>query len=254
MKLKFFICLLVLIIGLHFPEVVIAQLRVHQSVITSGGTELTGNSNSIVGTIGQPLIGISDGPTISINAGFWYAQKFTVLLSVLQRVIASGGTNLEGNQISILGTVGQPLVGISGDSLNFLNGGFWYTHAAVIKMDNTSLGQEIAVQPVDSVTGISSVLLTFAEVTGSGESNLTTSSGGSPPLSGFKLGSPPTYYVISTTAIFNPPVNVCIDYTAVSYGSESNLKLSQLEEGLWVNRTTSLDTVNNLICASVDFL
>ena len=47
---------------------------------------------------------------------------------------------------------------------------------------------------------------------------------------------------------------VCIGYSAISFGDESQLKLFHLEGGIWVDHTISLDTTTNIICASVDSL
>jgi hypothetical protein len=46
-------------------------------------------------------------------------------------------------------------------------------------------------------------------------------------------------------------VTVCISYAQISYGDESNLRLFHYEQGAWVDRTISLDTVNKVVCASV---
>jgi hypothetical protein len=44
---------------------------------------------------------------------------------------------------------------------------------------------------------------------------------------------------------------VCINYTGISFGNEAELTLNHYESGAWVDQTISLDTVNNVICASV---
>ncbi len=63
---------------------------------------------------------------------------------------------------------------------------------------------------------------------------------------------PATYFDISTTATFTPPVTVCINYSNVTFpGNESSLKLMHFEGGVWKNVTVSRDTVNNIICGSV---
>jgi hypothetical protein len=96
------------------------------------------------------------------------------------------------------------------------------------------------------------VTLTFADVTGSGTTSVVTKSQGAPLPDGFKLGNPPTYYSISTSASFTGSVQVCIDYTGISYHNENNLKLNHYDgtTGVWTDITTSLDTVNHIICGS----
>jgi alpha-tubulin suppressor-like RCC1 family protein len=121
---------------------------------------------------------------------------------------------------------------------------------------NITTGMNIVTQPVDSTIGTAPATLTFDEVTQSGTITLTTSTSGTPPPSGFQLGDPPTYYEIQTTASFSGPIKVCINYTGVTFPDESSLKLFhyEYEDGLWVDHTISLDTVNNIICASVTSL
>jgi hypothetical protein len=98
--------------------------------------------------------------------------------------------------------------------------------------------------------------VTFDSVSTGGITELTISGAGEPLPSGFKLGSPPTYYEISTTAEFEGPVEVCIDYNG-QFSNEKNLKLLHQEvdtttnDTVWVDQTVSLDTVNNIICAEV---
>jgi hypothetical protein len=92
--------------------------------------------------------------------------------------------------------------------------------------------------------------LTFSNVTSSGDTTVTTSSTGSQPPTGFRLGNPPLYVNISTTAIFTGNVEVCIDYSAITInGNENNLKLMHYDAVLgWTNITSSLDTANDILC------
>jgi HYR domain len=103
---------------------------------------------------------------------------------------------------------------------------------------------------------IGPVSLTFSNVERAGTTTLAMGTTGPPPPAGFQLGNPPTYYDLTTTATYDE-VTICINYTGVSWmGSESSLVLAHFEEdaGGWVNRTTAIDTVNNIICAQVDSL
>ena len=125
----------------------------------------------------------------------------------------------------------------------------------------TEPGSGVVVAPVDQTTGTAPVIITFSQVTGGGTTTVTTSPNGSPPPTGLKLGTPPTYYEISTTATVTGPITICINYSGISFGNEQNLKLMHQEDtngdgvaDSWVNRTTSLDTVNNVICATVTSL
>ena len=113
-------------------------------------------------------------------------------------------------------------------------------------VDNTPTGTNV-------IVSIDAVDITFPQVNLSGNTIVTTSSSGTQPPAGFKLGSPATYYNISTTATFSGLVKVCVNYdeTAVQ-GNENNLKLMHFATGQgWIDTTTSLDTINNVICGEV---
>ena len=49
-----------------------AQYQINESVIGSGGTNATGGSYQMLGTIGQPVIGVTAGPSHTNEIGFWY--------------------------------------------------------------------------------------------------------------------------------------------------------------------------------------
>ena len=120
----------------------------------------------------------------------------------------------------------------------------------------TETGTNVSVTPfttdgADNQIAPSPVSLTFSDVTGSGITSTQVTSGGMPPPTGFKSGTPPTYYNISTTATFTGSVEVCIDYSGVTFhGPEANLTLQHLDSatGLWANITTSQDTTTRIIC------
>ena len=118
----------------------------------------------------------------------------------------------------------------------------------------TPSGSNIVVHPPDINGGGTPVTATFSNVTQAGNTNLTTSSSGPPPSTGFSLGDPATYYELSTTALFTGAIEVCINYSNISFNDESQLKLFHFEDGAWVERTISLDTDANIICASVTSL
>jgi hypothetical protein len=125
----------------------------------------------------------------------------------------------------------------------------------------TPPGTDVGVTPPDQTTGQPGpVTTTFSQVTGAGQTTVTSGSvgggGGPPPPANFRLGSPPTYYDIQTTATFTPPVTVCITWVEGTYNNESQLKLLHFEGGSWQNVTLSgyPDTQNNKICGEVSSL
>ncbi|MEE9165835.1 MAG: beta-propeller fold lactonase family protein [Candidatus Neomarinimicrobiota bacterium] len=108
------------------------------------------------------------------------------------------------------------------------------------------------VEPIDETTGGTPVTLTFNNVTQAGITTLTTSAVAPEPPSGFKLGTPATYYMLTTTAVFSS-VTVCIDYTGVTFtGKEENLKLFHYDNTIndWLKVTASVDTSANVICST----
>jgi len=112
---------------------------------------------------------------------------------------------------------------------------------------NTSAGTNVVVHIGDAT-------LTFASVTQPGDTSVTTSSAGPTPPQGFGLGDPPTYFNISTTAVFSGSVEVCINYAGIGFVNETSLQLLHFDGTSWVDTTTSLDTVNDVICGSVSSL
>lgn len=115
----------------------------------------------------------------------------------------------------------------------------------------TPTGTNVSTQLTDPVTGESPATLTFSNVTQAGETTLTQSTSGPPPPSGFELGGASIYFDISTTAVFSGPVDLCVAYSDADVTDEANLKLFHYEGGAWADVTTSLDTVNNVLCGQV---
>jgi len=107
---------------------------------------------------------------------------------------------------------------------------------------NTSVGTNVSVSPAPGVT------VTFSQVTTAGDTTaipLTPGGNAPPPPSGFEVDG--IVYDISTTASFVPPVTICLPYDP----NDANPRLYHFENGQWVDRTTSVDTVNHIVCASV---
>jgi hypothetical protein len=95
----------------------------------------------------------------------------------------------------------------------------------------TPPGDDVEVTPDDETTEEpSGVSLTFDNVSSGGETTVTTSGNGT-PVQGFRLGSPPVYYEINTTASFTGPIKVCIDYSGQTFTNERNLRLMHDDGG-----------------------
>jgi hypothetical protein len=114
----------------------------------------------------------------------------------------------------------------------------------------TSTGTNVVVQPTSGV-GTTPVTISFADVTGSGETTLEVidpAATGSPaPPTGFSVGDPPLYYELQTTASFTGAVSVCFNYAGISFGTGTP-RLFHFEGGGWLDITTTVDTVNTMIC------
>ena len=50
----------------------LADYQIAESVIASGGRDVSGESYQMFQTVGQPVIGVTEGTSYTIEAGFWY--------------------------------------------------------------------------------------------------------------------------------------------------------------------------------------
>jgi len=163
-----------------------------------------------------------------------------------------------GKNVYLTGTTSSPSLATSGafqSAICCFNQPPFAPDAYAIKIAeiNTPIGPDVVVSPLDTMTGNSPVTIKFPDVSQAGVTGLTTSTSGPNPPAGFQLGQPPTFYELTTTVVFMPPAEVCIDYSNISFGNEANLKLFHYDPNTnaWVDVTTSLDTVANIICGSV---
>jgi hypothetical protein len=132
-------------------------------------------------------------------------------------------------------------------------GGYEYAgqaHLFLTNARNTASGIDVVVQPVDPATGKSPVTVTFSTVTEGGRTTLNLSSG-TPPPEGYRFGAPPRYFAIGTMAVHSGPITVCIDFSGIAHVKENALRLFRVDEGHWVDVTSSLDAGNDVICGEV---
>jgi hypothetical protein len=125
-----------------------------------------------------------------------------------------------------------------------------------VVVNNTPAGNNTSVVAQDPQTGnYTPVTMTFSEVTNAGDTTAEASETGPAPPEGFQLGTdPPTYFDIDTTADYTPPVEICIDYSGMNVKNEKKLQLMHWNGTNWEDVTTSLDTVNDIICGEVTTL
>ena len=113
----------------------------------------------------------------------------------------------------------------------------------------TSAGSNVTVSLPGAGTAI-----TFSNVSSPGYTTATLSNTGPALPLGFQLGNLPTYYDISTTASYAPPITVCITYDPAQYGDPSSLRLLHYESETWVDVTISIDLISHVLCGQVSSL
>jgi sugar lactone lactonase YvrE len=116
--------------------------------------------------------------------------------------------------------------------------------------ENTPPGSKVSYQTLVTLPNGSeaTVSLTFGAVLSGGNTTVTTSSAGPPSPNGFKLGQPPVYYNITTTAEFTGLVEVCLHWVEGQFKNEANLRLLHYTGTSWEDVTTSVDGAGNTIC------
>ena len=63
-----------------------------------------------------------------------------------------------------------------------------------------------------------------------------------------RVGDPPIYYDVTTSASYTGGITLCLSYSKVHFNLEFDLKLYHYENGAWTDITTSLDTANDIVC------
>src|SRR5439155_13122542 len=124
-------------------------------------------------------------------------------------------------------------------------------YARIIVADtapSTPLGQNVVLHPTDPNTGEAHVLIAFDEVTQPGTTGAYTTPAPNNLPGNFSLGNPPIAYEIYTSATFTE-ATVCISYAGITFTGPPQLLHN--EGGLWTDVTTSVDTLNQIICGRV---
>ena len=96
------------------------------------------------------------------------------------------------------------------------------------------------------------VSIAFSSVSFPGLTRVTSSSSGPLPPAGFQVGNPAVFYDITTSAAFAGDITVCIGYAGVTFPGTP--ALLHFESGAWVDRTTSVDATNQIVCGAVSSL
>lgn len=122
-----------------------------------------------------------------------------------------------------------------------------------LNLSETPTGSEVSVQPraedeYGNPLDAAPASFTFEEVTSTGETTVEIGNSGDPTPLTFKLGNPPTYYNLETTATFSGNIEICIDYSGINFTSEANTRLLHFTGAGWEDITTSVDVETHTIC------
>ncbi|HWA76913.1 MAG TPA: FG-GAP repeat protein [Polyangiaceae bacterium] len=217
-----------------------------QKLTSPGAQELGGFGNSLA-TDGNTLLVGAYGEQEAAGVAYRYrhtgnAYVFEATLEPAVSILNDrfGGSVAVEGDLNAVGAYGEPSQGLSTGTV------YLYNSAPLTR------GQ--CVQADGSQTGDPAVSVIFTSVDEAGTTEAIASTTGPAVPVGYKLGQPPTFYEISTTAEYTGPVQVCIDYSQVSYADENTLQLLHYENGTWLNLCASgsgcaLDTTANRICA-----
>lgn len=83
MKWLKMICVVLAVAGvLQIPQPIAAQEAVAKSVLGNGGAVLSDSSYRILGTLGQPFIGVAKNSANVNRVGFWYLQVEVITTAV----------------------------------------------------------------------------------------------------------------------------------------------------------------------------
>jgi hypothetical protein len=194
------------------------------------------------------------GEGLGVIAGYWHVRTDNTIEKILARGDVApefgGGTAVTGSQISFWASGGRYPIWAGIVDGTFENGIFLFVPPSPT---NTPAGTTVAVSPIDAVTQTAPVTLTFSAVTGAGNTTATTSAGGPAIPTAFQLGDPPVFYNLTTTAVFEGLITVCIDFAGVGFPAGADLRLLHLEGGAWQDVTTSRPT-DTVICGAVTSL
>jgi hypothetical protein len=64
--------LMLALVGMIFTSSAMAQYAIPASVVSGGASNMSGTAYGIVGTVGQPIIGMASGTAYADSQGFWY--------------------------------------------------------------------------------------------------------------------------------------------------------------------------------------
>lgn len=255
-----------------------SNTKVSSSLLTSANTPTMSSSggDTLVGWVEGSLLstatiqvkGVLGGllGLLGLGNGSLLNDKISAAGSnvIWQQHNANGTLDILGHDHSGSGTdytvaTGATLEGVSSISEIPDTGAVWggFTKTTSGRKDvfvmvpklTTPVGTDVRVSPGNGSS------VTFPTVTQAGDTTFTAKSMWSVPsvpLTGFQLGTIPTYYDVHTTALWSGTATVCFQYKPSNFNDdESLLQILHNESGTWTDRTLSIDTANHIICAGV---
>ena len=123
-----------------------------------------------------------------------------------------------------------------------------------IAFNNTQPGAGSVAQPTHPTTNTVPVVLTFQNVVTTGDTTVTTSPTGPTPPAGFALGNPATYYNVETSASFSGSIQICINYSGVSFTGLGQPAIWHYAGGEWTQLATTLNAATTTACATTPSL
>lgn len=106
---------------------------------------------------------------------------------------------------------------------------------------STRTGSCVTVRPVDSVSGASGTTVTFGSVTTSGTTTATTDPASTTTSSIVDVSTTASYSTGDTN-------EVCLSYAGLTLPAGSTPRLYHYVDGAWVDITSRVDTLNQLVC------
>jgi hypothetical protein len=141
---------------------------------------------------------------------------------------------------NLIDAIGQHDAGSSSSDLFPFVGGF-FNDASLSTI--TAAGSNVSVS-------LANVSITFSSVNTAGTTNVAATSTAQTPPSGFSLAG--LTFDITTTATYAPPVTVCFSVPAITDPTVFfNLRILHSENGVLVDRTTTLDFTAKTVCGQV---
>jgi hypothetical protein len=118
----------------------------------------------------------------------------------------------------------------------------------------TPVGQDVVVEP-EAPEGQGPITLSFDEVTAGGTTTVTVLDPASlPPAGNPNVMFAGVVFDVSTTATFEGLVNLCFSYEGIVADGEPAPRLFHFENNVWVDITTSVDTVTKTVCGATTSL